>query len=101
MPNLDLSKVHLRLRTSGDQNALAAIPGVTPGIIAAGLRGLKSTYLASYRYFWIAAGAFFFVAAIASCFLINPKDLNMHVDAPLEDEKEHEDATRSQKLSKA
>ena len=89
--------------SSGDQNALAAIPGVTPEIIAAGLHGLKLTFLISYRYVWIAAGAFSFVAAIASCFLINPKnDLSMHVDAPLEDEKEHEqDATGSQERSKA
>jgi hypothetical protein len=71
-----------------DEEALTEIPGVTPEIIAAGLHGLKSTFLISYRYVWIAAGAFAFVAAIGSCFLINPKELNMHVDAPLEDEKE-------------
>jgi hypothetical protein len=72
---------------SQNQAALASIPGVTPAIISAGLGAVKATYLVAYRYVWITAGAFSFVAAVAACFLINPRDdLNMNIDAPLHQE---------------
>jgi hypothetical protein len=76
---------------SQDQAALAIIPGVTPAIISAGLGAVKATYLVAYRYVWITAGAFSFVAVVAACFLVNPKeDLNMNVDAPLNEGKQQQ-----------
>ena len=92
--------------STNEQKALMAIPGVTPQIIGAGLHALKGAYLKSFRYLWVAAGAFAVFAAlrwsspvlllvrdlahilfIVACFLINPvKDMSNHVDAPLEKE---------------
>ncbi|PVH83866.1 MFS general substrate transporter [Cadophora sp. DSE1049] len=72
--------------TSQNQKALMSIPTVSPQIIKAGAAALKQAYLVSFRGVWIAAGVLSFVTLIASCFFINPKkDLNMHVDAPLDD----------------
>jgi hypothetical protein len=84
---------------------IAAIPGVTPQIIGAGVAALKNAFLHSFKWVYVAAAVISAVSAIgelthsrdprwhilsvlvASCFLVNPaKDLNNHVDAPLEDD---------------
>ncbi|KAH6986962.1 major facilitator superfamily domain-containing protein [Ilyonectria destructans] len=72
--------------SANDQAALTSIPGVTPQIISAGAHGLKTAYVSSLRYLWVVSGAFALLAAISSCFFINPKrDLSLlHVDVPLE-----------------
>lgn len=71
--------------TSQDQQALEIIPGVTTSMIDAGHQGLATAYLLGFRYVWIAAGAFAFVAAVGSCFFVNTRDdLNMQIDAPLQ-----------------
>ncbi|KAK5069235.1 hypothetical protein LTR64_008610 [Lithohypha guttulata] len=71
---------------SNNQTALIQIEGATPQIIGAGVHALQIAYLASFRGVWIAAAVFAGVTVIASCFIVNPKkDLNNHVDAPLED----------------
>ncbi|PVH69618.1 MFS general substrate transporter [Cadophora sp. DSE1049] len=73
--------------TSQNMTAVAALPGVDPVVILAGVRGLKEAYLASFRYIWVTAAIFSAIAAFGALFIINPtKDLNMHVDAPLEEE---------------
>jgi hypothetical protein len=50
--------------SSNNQTALAMVPGVTPQIIGAGVNGLQQAYLMSFRYVWVAAGAFSVVAGI-------------------------------------
>ena len=47
-----------------DVGALMKIPGVTPQIIGAGVKGLKTAYLLSLRYVWVTAGCLSLVAAI-------------------------------------
>ncbi|KAK4998652.1 hypothetical protein LTR66_002156 [Elasticomyces elasticus] len=74
---------------SNNPALLMRIPGITPQIIGAGVGALKTSYLESFRYVWVAAAAMSVIAVISASFLINPtKDLNMHVDAPLEKEKD-------------
>lgn len=69
-----------------DKEALAKIPGVNTAVIAAGLKAVKVTYLLGYRYVWITSAIFSAAGVIAACFLLQPKkDMNMHVDAPLDD----------------
>ncbi|RVX74921.1 hypothetical protein B0A52_01198 [Exophiala mesophila] len=64
---------------------LAAVPGITPEIIAAGTQALREAYLGSFRSVWIATSCFSAVSIIVSCFLVNPaKDLNNHIDNPAE-----------------
>jgi hypothetical protein len=59
---------------------------VTPQIIGAGVGALQSAFLNSFKWVYVTAAVISAVAAIASCFLINPaRDLNNHVDAPLEE----------------
>jgi hypothetical protein len=66
-------------------SAIAAIPGVTPQIIGAGVGALHVAFQESFRWVYIAAAVISAVCVITSCFLVNPKsDLNNHVDAPLE-----------------
>ncbi|KAH9207578.1 major facilitator superfamily domain-containing protein [Leptodontidium sp. 2 PMI_412] len=71
---------------NSNQAALMQITGVTPQIIGAGVTALQESYLQSFRYIWLCAGVLSAVASISALFLINPaKDMNMHVDAPLEE----------------
>ena len=49
---------------SNNQKALIQIPGVTPQIIGAGVHALKTAYLHAFRYVWISAAVFTFVAVI-------------------------------------
>jgi hypothetical protein len=49
---------------ANNQKLLISVPGVTPQIIGAGVQALKEAYLVSFRYIWVAAGAFMFIAAI-------------------------------------
>lgn len=73
--------------SSQEQQALESVPGVTAEIIEAGVLGLKTAYLHSFKYVWIIGAAFSGIGLVVAFFTINPKnDLNMHVDAPLEDE---------------
>ena len=70
-----------------NQTALGMMPNVTPQIIGAGVHALQTSYLSSFKNVWIAAAVIAGVTVIACCFILNPsKDLNNHVDAPLEDE---------------
>jgi hypothetical protein len=72
---------------SNNQTLLSSVPGVTPEIIEAGVLGLKTAYLYSFRYVWITTAVVAAVGAVVACFTINPKnDFNMHVDAPLEND---------------
>ncbi|OCT50237.1 siderophore iron transporter [Cladophialophora carrionii] len=84
--SVDLLPEFIGALSNRNQTALMSIPGVTPTIIGAGAQGLQQAYLSSFKDIWMAAAAFAAVAVIVSAFLINPaKDLNMHVDAPLDD----------------
>ncbi len=66
--------------TTGDETALANIPGVTPEIIAAGAQALQQAYNRAFSYVWATAGACTFVALICeysscpSCFRIKKID---------------------------
>ncbi|KIW07205.1 uncharacterized protein PV09_02070 [Verruconis gallopava] len=75
------------LASEASESDIAAIPGVTPQIIGAGVAALQKAFLNSFKWVYVAAAVISAVAAIASCFLINPvKDLNNHVDAPLDED---------------
>jgi hypothetical protein len=70
---------------NNDQRALAAIPGVTPDVISAGIVGLRSAYHIAFRGTWSAAAAVSAVGLILALFVRDPRDsFNMHVDAPVE-----------------
>ncbi|KAI3572788.1 major facilitator superfamily domain-containing protein [Fusarium oxysporum f. sp. albedinis] len=70
---------------NNDQRALAAIPGVTPQVISAGVVGLRSAYHIAFRGTWSAAAAVSAVGLILALFVRDPRDsFNMHVDAPVE-----------------
>ena len=43
---------------------LAAVPGITPEIIAAGTQALREAYLGSFRSVWIATSCFSAVSII-------------------------------------
>jgi len=74
---------------SSNTTDLPNVPGVTPQIIGAGVGGLFEAFSLGFRYVWIAAGVFMFVAAIAAFFLVDPvKEFNNHIDAPAEKEEE-------------
>ncbi|KAG7437773.1 MFS efflux transporter inpD [Fusarium oxysporum f. sp. raphani] len=70
---------------NNDQRALAAIRGVTPQVISAGVAGLRSAYHIAFRGTWSAAAAVSAVGLILALFVRDPRDsFNMHVDAPVE-----------------
>lgn len=57
--------------SSKDQKALAAVPGVTPQIIQAGVDGMMAAYSVSFRNVYITGGCFSFVALIReSCSIL-------------------------------
>ncbi|KAK5307007.1 hypothetical protein LTR99_002699 [Exophiala xenobiotica] len=61
------------------------VPGVTPEIIAAGVRGLLSAFVQAFRYVWVTAGALSLAVTILAFFLKNPKsEFTVHIDAPAE-----------------
>ncbi|KAH9211560.1 major facilitator superfamily domain-containing protein [Leptodontidium sp. 2 PMI_412] len=71
--------------TSGDQAALAQIPGVSEEIIAAAGAALKAAYGIGFRNCWIAATCFSAIAIIAGLFVsTSPSEFNHHIDAPAE-----------------
>lgn len=49
---------------ANNQTAVALVPGVTPQIITAGAGALLDTFAVSFRYVWVAAGAFALIAII-------------------------------------
>lgn len=68
-----------------DTVALGEVPGVTPTIIALGIRALQQAYADSLWVVFIIALPFGVVACIASCFLGDLREtMNYHVDAPIE-----------------
>ncbi|KAF5254478.1 hypothetical protein FANTH_736 [Fusarium anthophilum] len=72
---------------NNDQQALAAIPGVTLQVISAGNAGLRSAYHIAFRGTWSAAAAVSAVGLILALFVHDPRDsFNMHVDAPVEED---------------
>ncbi|CAK7237811.1 hypothetical protein SBRCBS47491_010157 [Sporothrix bragantina] len=73
--------------TANNATMLASIPGATPEVIAAATQGYLEANLLSYRYVWVLAACLAFIAMISAFFLRNPGNaLNMHVDAPLEED---------------
>lgn len=40
-----------------DEEALSDVPGITPAILAAGIKGMKQGYVVAFRYVWIVAAA--------------------------------------------
>ncbi|KEF62407.1 uncharacterized protein A1O9_00379 [Exophiala aquamarina CBS 119918] len=50
--------------SSGDPDQLAAVPGITPGIISAAARAFQEAYLGSFKSVWIAA------SCLSACGLI-------------------------------
>lgn len=95
--------------SANNQAALAAIPGVTPEIIQAGVHALQAAYVSSFRIMWIMPLVLSVLALscksqivpitprtprthtdlvlLACLFLANPREeFTMHVDAPVESE---------------
>ncbi|KAJ9603759.1 hypothetical protein H2200_011945 [Cladophialophora chaetospira] len=72
--------------STGDAQALANIPGVTPTVIAEGASALQQAFADSLRIVFIIAVPFGAAAAVACLFLGDVrKTMNYHVDAPLEE----------------
>jgi hypothetical protein len=72
--------------TSNDQTALSKIPGVSQGIIAAGVAALKQAYADSLRVVFIIAAPFGLLACFACFFLGDLKKvMDYAVEAPVED----------------
>ena len=69
-----------------DQAALAAVPGVTPAIIAQGVSALHHAYADSLRVIYIIAAPFGILACVLCFFLSDlKKTMTYRVDAPVED----------------
>ena len=70
----------------GDENALATISGVTPGVLSASATALKQAQADSIRVVYIIAAPFGALACVA-CFFLGDlsKVMNYRVDAPVED----------------
>jgi hypothetical protein len=62
---------------SHNDQALAAIEGVTPQIIGAGVHALQTSYLKAFKDVWIAAAVFSAVATIGEFALVQYND-NLH-----------------------
>lgn len=72
--------------SSGDMEAAAKIPGVTPAIISAGLVAFKQAFADSVRIVYIIAAPFGAVAICLSFFLGSMREtMNYAVDAPIEE----------------
>ena len=61
--------------SSSNTTALAAVPGATDKIVAAGVEGVKEAYVLTFRYVWVAAGCFTALATICKWLCLLPKDL--------------------------
>ena len=71
--------------TSGQSDALNNIPGITGPIIQAGGNAVLEAFSVAFRYVWITAGCFTFIALIAVFFIQDPRaEFNRHIDAPIE-----------------
>ena len=69
--------------------AVEAIPGITPEIAQIAEKVFKDAHMVAFRWVWVSAGSFAFVALIASLFLQDPRrEFNGTIDAPVEGEKE-------------
>ncbi|KAG4441514.1 hypothetical protein IFR05_002971, partial [Cadophora sp. M221] len=78
-----------------DIAALQHIPDVTPAIIQAGVGGLGEAYTKAFRGVWIFGAVLSFAAAIVALYFVEPNNMTMHVDAPLD--RTEWDATNSGK----
>jgi hypothetical protein len=75
------------LTSGGAPDALAGIPGITGAIIGAGGTAVLQSFVVAFRYIWVTAACFSFVAMVAAWFVIDPKqEFNTHIDAPVESE---------------
>lgn len=71
--------------TAGKTDTLAQIPGISGPIIQAGGHAVLEAFAVAFRYVWVLAGCFSFVALIAALFLQDPKtEFNVKIDAPAE-----------------
>jgi hypothetical protein len=72
--------------SAGDQAAVAAVPGVTPAIISAGLEAFKQAFADSVRVVYIIAAPFGLVATGLTFFVGSVREtMNYAVDAPIEE----------------
>jgi hypothetical protein len=70
---------------SGNSAALEAVPGVTPGIIAASITPLKEAFAQSFKYIWIMEVPFMVLALVCVLFLKSTKEqMNWIVNRPVE-----------------
>jgi hypothetical protein len=70
--------------SSNNTTALAAVPGATDNIIAAGIDGVKETYVLTFRYVWVAAGCFTALATICKClYPFAPRFPNIRRELPV------------------
>lgn len=75
------------LLISGTIDGLTHIPGITGPIIQAGGNAVLQSFVPAFRYVWVTAGCFAFVATIAAWFIVDPtNEFNANIDAPAESE---------------
>lgn len=74
--------------TSGDTSGLSQVPGITNAIIGAGGNAVLASFVVAFRYVWVTAGCFAFVAMlVAAIGIVDPsEEFNTHIDAPAESE---------------
>lgn len=71
--------------TSGQIEGASLIPGATESIILAAEDAVLHSFIPAFRYVWVAAACFCFVAMIAAFFIHDPKmEFNELLDAALE-----------------
>ncbi|KEF62020.1 uncharacterized protein A1O9_03592 [Exophiala aquamarina CBS 119918] len=77
----------LQALAAHDEEALMGVPGVTPAILAAGVKGMKQGYIVAFRTVWIVAAAVAAGGLVLSFFFQDRKeDFNNRIDAPAESE---------------
>ncbi|KAF5013247.1 hypothetical protein F66182_15202 [Fusarium sp. NRRL 66182] len=87
---------------SNNADLVAKVSGLTPEISFAAQGGLFDAYSISFRHVWTAATCFCAAGLLSSLFLRNSKsDFNAHIDAPIEVDREFEDATSSKSIEHA
>ncbi|KAJ9634172.1 hypothetical protein H2204_006503 [Knufia peltigerae] len=71
--------------TTKNEEVLSRLPGVTPAIVQAGLRGMLDAYTIAFRNVWICGGCFSVAAVLIVFFVRDPSDqFTAHVDAPVD-----------------
>ncbi|KAK5045663.1 hypothetical protein LTR84_009032 [Exophiala bonariae] len=75
----------LKALVAHNEKALMEVPGITPAILAAGIKGMKQGYVVAFRNVWIIAAAVAAGGLILSFFFQDrEEDFDNKIDAPAE-----------------